>query len=141
MLHQSIDGTTNRVHPFFNHFNYLTMNNLRNSVRLIGNLGTNPEVRELPSGKKLAKLSLATNEKYKDAEGKIVTETQWHNLIAWGKTADFIIKYLEKGQEVAVEGKLLNRSFTDKEGHKKYVSEISINEIVKTGGNRNSSKE
>ena len=110
------------------------MNNLRNSVRLIGNLGGNPEVRELPSGKKLAKLSLATSDKYKDSEGKLVNETQWHNLIAWGKTADFVERYLEKGQEVAVEGKLLNRSYLDKDGQKKYITEISVNEILKTGG-------
>jgi single-strand DNA-binding protein len=110
------------------------MNNLRNSVRLIGNLGGNPEVRELPSGKKLAKLSLATSDKYKDSEGKLVNETQWHNLIAWGKTADFVERYLEKGQEVAVEGKLLNRSYVDKDGQKKYITEISVNEILKTGG-------
>jgi len=114
------------------------MNNVKNSVRLIGNLGMNPEIRELPGGKKLAKVSLATNERYKDAEGKVVVETQWHNLIAWGKTAEFMTKYLEKGQEVALEGKLLNRSYVDKEGHKRFVSEISINEIVKTGGAKKS---
>ena len=106
------------------------MNNLKNSVRLIGNLGGNPEVKELQSGKKIAKLSLATSDKYKDSEGKLVNETQWHNLVAWGKTAEFAERYLEKGQEVAVEGKILNRSYTDKEGQKKYITEISVNEIL-----------
>ncbi len=112
------------------------MNNLKNSVRLIGNLGGNPEVRELPSGKKLAKFFLATTDKFKDSEGKLVNETQWHNLVAWGKTADFIEKYVEKGQEIAVEGKLQSRSYSDKEGTKKYITEISVNEILKIGSGK-----
>jgi single-strand DNA-binding protein len=112
------------------------MNNLRNSVRLIGNLGGNPEIKDLPSGKRLAKLSLATSDKYKDSEGKVIKETQWHNLVIWGKTVNFVEKYLEKGNEVAVEGKLLNRSYTDKEGVKKYTSEIVVNDIIKTGGKK-----
>jgi single-strand DNA-binding protein len=112
------------------------MNNLRNSVRLIGNLGGTPEIKELSGGKKLAKISIATTEKYKDSDGKQVSETQWHNLVVWGKQAEFVEKYLEKGNEVAVEGKLLNRSYTDKEGHKKYISEISVNEIMKVGSPR-----
>ena len=112
------------------------MNNIKKSVRLIGNLGGNPELKELQSGKKIAKLSLATSDKYKDSEGKLVNETQWHNLVAWGKTAEFAERYLEKGQEVVVEGKILNRSYTDKEGQKKYITEISVNEILKTGGGK-----
>jgi len=112
------------------------MNNLRNSVRLIGNLGANPEIKELNSGKKLAKASLATSDKYKDADGNQVTETQWHNLIAWGKTADFFEKFLEKGNEVAVEGKIINRSYADKDGVKKYVSEINVSEILKLGSKK-----
>jgi single-strand DNA-binding protein len=114
------------------------MNNLKNSVRLIGNLGGNPEVKELPSGKKLAKLSLATTEKYKDSDGKTVSETQWHYLVAWGKNADFAEKYLEKGNEIAIEGRLLNRSYTDKDGQKKYISEISVLEILKVGNYKKS---
>jgi len=112
------------------------MNNLRNSVRLIGNLGANPEIKELNSGKKIAKASLATSDKYKDADGNQVTETQWHNLIAWGKTADFFEKFLEKGNEVAVEGKIINRSYADKDGVKKYVSEINVSEILKLGSKK-----
>lgn len=112
------------------------MSNLRNSVRLIGNLGANPEVKELPSGKKLANVSLATTDKYKDSEGKQVSETQWHRLTAWGRTADFMEKYFEKGNEVVVEGKLLNRSYLDKEGVKKFSTEIVINEITKIGGKK-----
>lgn len=113
------------------------MNNLRNSVRLIGNLGGNPEIRELTSGKKLAKISLATSDKYKDNDGKTVSETQWHNLVAWGKNAEFAEKYLQKGNEIAIEGKLLNRSYLDKDGQKKYITEISINEIIKTSQIKN----
>ena len=115
----SYDNRNERVHPFLFIIKLCNMNNLKNSVRLIGNLGGNPEVKELQSGKKIAKLSLATSDKYKDSEGKLVNETQWHNLVAWGKTAEFAERYLEKGQEVAVEGKILNRSYTDKEGQKK----------------------
>lgn len=112
------------------------MNTLRNKVNLIGNLGSNPEIKNLDGGKKLAKLNLATNETYKNAKGEKITETQWHNLIAWGKTADIIEKYLFKGHEVAVEGKLINRSYTDKDGIKKYISEIQISELLMLGGKK-----
>ena len=78
------------------------MNNLRNNVRLIGNLGMNPDVKELNGGKKLAKFSIATSETYKGEDGEKVTETQWHNLIAWGKQAEIVEKYLKKGNEVAI---------------------------------------
>ena len=118
------------------------MNNLRNSVRLIGNLGVNPEIKELTGGKKLAKFSLATTEKYKDADGNPVSETQWHNIIVWGRQADFAQKYLEKGNEIVIEGKLINRNYTDKEGIKKYITEINANEILilKTGNKKNSDR-
>ncbi len=106
------------------------MNALRNKVQLIGNLGMNPEIKSLDGGKKLAKMSIATNESYKNAQGELVKETQWHNIIAWGKTAEIIEKYLKKGSEVAVEGKLVNRNYTDKEGIKRYVTEIEINELL-----------
>jgi single-strand DNA-binding protein len=131
------------VHPFFqsrkfkiNNLKIRKMNNLRNSVRLIGNLGANPEIKELNSGKKLAKASLATSDKYKDADGNQVTQTQWHNLVAWGKTADFFEKFLEKGIEVALEGKIINKSYTDKDGSKKYISEINVNEILMLGSKK-----
>ena len=106
------------------------MNQLKNSVRLLGNLGANPEVKELSNGRKLAKLNLATNESYKDAEGNKVTETQWHNLVAWGKTAEYATKYLTKGSKIAIEGKLINRNFNDKDGNKRYMTEIHVNEIL-----------
>ena len=81
-------------------------------------------------------MSIATNETYKNAKGEKVTETQWHNLIAWGKTAGIIEKYLTKGSEVAVEGKLINRNYVDKEGVKRYVTEIQVNELLMIGGNK-----
>ena len=79
------------------------MNALRNKVQLIGNLGNDPEVKTFDKGKKLAKMSIATNESYRNAKGELVKETQWHNLIAWGKTADIIEKHLKKGSEVAID--------------------------------------
>jgi single-strand DNA-binding protein len=106
---------------------------LKNKVQLIGNLGNAPEVRNTESGKKLVRFSVATNEQYKNAKGERVTETQWHNLIAWGKIADIAEKFLVKGTEVAIEGKLVNRNYTDKEGNKKYITEIQVNELLMLG--------
>lgn len=105
------------------------MNNLRNKVQLIGRLGQNPEIVNLESGKKLAKFSIAINESYKNAKGEKVESTQWHNIIAWGPTATVIEKYVTKGQEVAIEGKLNNKKFEDKTGTTRYVTEIVANEI------------
>ena len=87
------------------------MNTLRNKVQLIGNLGNDPEIITLDSGKKLAKFSIATNDNYRNAKGEKVTDTQWHNVIAWNKTAEIIEKYVVKGNEIAVEGKLTSRSY------------------------------
>ncbi len=106
---------------------------LKNKVQLIGNLGNAPEVRNTESGKKLVRFSVATNEQYKNAKGERVTETQWHNIIAWGKVADIAEKYLVKGAEVAIEGKLVNRNYMDKEGNKKYITEIQVNELLMLG--------
>jgi single-strand DNA-binding protein len=107
--------------------------NLTNNVRLIGRLGQNPDVKELNGGKKLAKFSIATSETYRDDKGEKVTETQWHNIVAWGKTADIVAKYLGKGKEVAIDGKLSNRSYQDKDGNKRYTTEIVANEILMLG--------
>ena len=109
------------------------MNTLRNKVQLIGNLGNNPEIITLESGKKLAKMSIATNESYKNAQGEKVTDTQWHNVVAWNKTAEIIEKYLQKGSEIAVEGKLTSRSYEDKDGNKKYITEVVCNELLMLG--------
>jgi len=105
------------------------MNSLRNKVQLIGNLGQDPEVRTFENGKSFARFSLATTDSYRDAEGKKVTETQWHNLVAWGNLAKVIQKYLIKGSEVAVEGKLTHRTF-EKEGKKHYFTEVVLTDMV-----------
>ena len=109
------------------------MNSLKNRVQLIGNLGMDPEVRKLDSGKMMAKFSLATKDVYRSAKGEKVTDTQWHNIVIWGKTAEIAEKYLRKGNEVAVEGKLISRSYEDKSGTKKYITEIVVNELLLMG--------
>ena len=81
----------------------------------------------------MARFSMATNESYRNAQGERVTDTQWHNLIAWGKLADIAERFLIKGKEVAVEGKMINRSYNDKEGNKRYVTEIQVNELLLLG--------
>lgn len=106
---------------------------LKNKVQLIGNLGNAPEVKTTENGKKLARFSVATNESYRNASGEKVTETTWHNLIAWGKVAEIAEKYLTKGSEVAIEGKLINRSYDDKDGNKKYITEVQVNELLMLG--------
>ena len=109
------------------------MNTLRNKVQLIGNLGNDPEIITMESGKKLAKFSIATNDTYKNAQGERITDTQWHNVVAWGKTADIIESYVTKGKEVAVEGKLSHRSYDDKDGNKRYTTEVVCNELLLLG--------
>lgn len=106
------------------------MNALRNRVQLIGHLGQDPEIVDLDSGKKLARFSIATNEVYRDGNGDKVTDTQWHNVVAWGKTADIVAQYLSKGNEVAIEGKLVHRTYESKEGEKRYVTEVRCNELL-----------
>ena len=106
------------------------MNTLRNKVQLIGNLGANPEIRSFDNGKSVARFTLATTDSYKDADGKKISETQWHNLVAWGGLAKIAEKYLTKGSEVAVEGKLTHRSYEDKEGNKKYFTEVVLHDLV-----------
>ncbi|WP_299519517.1 single-stranded DNA-binding protein [Winogradskyella sp.] len=109
------------------------MNALRNKVQLIGNLGNDPEIINLESGKTLAKFSIATNESYKNAQGERVTDTQWHNIVAWGKTAQIVEKFVTKGKEVAIEGKLTTRTWEDKDGIKRYTTEVVCNELLMLG--------
>lgn len=109
------------------------MTTLRNQVQLIGNLGNDPEIIALESGKKLARFSLATNEAYTNKQGERITNTDWHNLVAWGKTADIVEKYAAKGKELAVQGKLTSRSYETKEGEKRYVTEVVISEVLLLG--------
>ncbi len=109
------------------------MNALKNSVQLIGNLGKDPEIVQMDNGNKLAKFSLATSESYKNAQGEKVEDTQWHNIVAWGKTAEIVENYLIKGKQVAIEGKLVHRSYETKEGEKRYITEIKCNELLLLG--------
>ena len=109
------------------------MFSLRNKVQLIGNLGKTPDVKNTEAGKKLVRFSVATNETYTNTKGEKVKETQWHNLVAWGKVADIAEKYLDKGSEVAIEGKLISKDYLDKEGVKKYVTELQVNELLLLG--------
>jgi len=108
----------------------LYMANLRNSVQLIGRLGRDPEVKTFDSGKKLATFSIATSSTYRNQKGEKVEETQWHNLVLWDKLADIASQYLKKGSEVAVEGKLVHRSYETSAGEKRYITEISVNDLV-----------
>ena len=109
------------------------MNALKNKVQLIGHLGNDPEIINLESGKTLAKFSNATNESYKNAQGEKVENTYWHNIVAWGKTAQIVEKFVGKGKEVAIEGKLTTRSWEDKDGMKRYTTEVVCNESLMLG--------
>lgn len=91
-----------------------------------------PEVKTFDSGKKKASFSLATNETYQNNEGEKVEDTQWHNIVVWGKRVEVVENYLKKGSEVAIEGKLVNRSY-EKDGITKYITEISLNELLMLG--------
>lgn len=109
------------------------MNALRNKVQLIGRLGQDPEIVNFDDGNKLAKFSMATDDSYKDKEGNKVERTQWHNVVVRGGLARIVEDYVAKGQEIAVEGKLTNRTYDDKEGQKRYVTEIQCNELLLLG--------
>ncbi len=109
------------------------MNKLRNTVQLIGHVGQEPEIKLFDGGKKLANITLATNEVYYKEGGEKVEKTEWHRLTAWGKTADLIESFVTKGKEIAVEGKLTHRSYDDANGEKRYVTEVVINELLLMG--------
>ena len=107
-----------------------------NKVILIGNLGKDPEVKYTPSGTAVATFSLATNERYKDKEGQWQDRTEWHNIVAWQRTAEIVGEYLKKGRSVYVEGRLQTRSWDDKDGQKHYKTEIVAQDLVLLGGGR-----
>lgn len=106
------------------------MNLVNNKVQLIGRIGQAPEISNYDGGKKRARFSVATTDTYKDANGMNVNEVQWHNLVAWGRVADVVEKQLAKGTEVSVEGKLVHRNYTGKDGIKKYVTEVVVAEVL-----------
>jgi single-strand DNA-binding protein len=109
------------------------MKSLRNSVQLIGRLGKDPEVKEFSKSKK-ASFTIATTDAYKNQKGEKVEDTQWHNIVIWGKLANIAEKYLKKGQEVALEGKLVHRAYETTDGEKRYITEINVNDLVLLGG-------
>ena len=106
------------------------MNKIQNHVKLIGHLGSDPEIKTLDSGRKVANFRIATNGYYKNTKGERVEETQWHSIVLWGKLAEIAEEHLEKGKKVAVEGKLTHRSYEAKDGEKRYVTEIIGNELL-----------
>lgn len=110
------------------------MNTLRNKVQLIGRLGQDPEIVTFQDGNKLAKFSLATDDSYKDKSGNKVERTYWHNIVVNGQLVKIVEDYVKKGQEIAVEGKLTNKSYDTKEGEKRYITEIIVSEILLLGG-------
>ena len=109
------------------------MNALRNKVQLIGYVGNDPEIKNLEGGKKVAQFVIATNEVYYNEKSEKITDTQWHNVVTWGKTAEIVEKYVMKGKEVAVGGKLTHRSYDDKNGDKRYFTEVVANELLLLG--------
>ena len=106
------------------------MSSLKNKVQLIGNLGANPEVKTTENNKMLARFSVATTDYYKNAKVEKQEDTQWHQVVAWGKTAELAEKYLQKGSKVTMEGKLNNRQYEDKDGVKRYITEVVANELL-----------
>ncbi|MEX1191139.1 MAG: single-stranded DNA-binding protein [Brumimicrobium sp.] len=117
------------------------MNTLRNTVSLIGNLGIDPEFKALEGGNALARFRVATHESYKDKSGEWVENTHWHNVVAWGKSADLCNKLLKKGAEIALEGQLVNDAYTTKEGEKRYKTEIKLREFMVLNRDKNKKSE
>jgi single-strand DNA-binding protein len=109
------------------------MNTLRNRVQLIGRLGQDPEIISFEDGNKMAKFSLATDDSYKDKDGNKVERAQWHNIIVRGALVKIVEDYVLKGKEIAIEGKLTNRSYDTQEGEKRYVTEVIVNELLMLG--------
>lgn len=109
------------------------MNTMKNKVQLIGNVGNDPEIKAFDGGKKVVNFTLATNESYKNDKGEKVEQTEWHRISAWGKTADIIEQFVTKGKEIAIEGKLTHRSYDDKNGEKRYITEVVASDVLLLG--------
>lgn len=119
-----------RQNIFFNLIKYKTMNALKNNVKLIGRLGVEPELVKFETGRTLARFTLATNENYRDKKGEWHELTQWHTINAWGKLGDLVQKLLKKGQEIIVEGRLVNQSYETKNGEKRFTTIIEASEFL-----------
>ncbi len=118
-----------RSFNYCKHTNPNTMRTLNNTVRLIGNLGFDPEVREIGKDRKVARMSVATNESYLNAAGERITNTQWHTVVAWGRIAEQVERRLAKGTPVMLEGRLVHRSYDGKDGVKRHVTEIVLSDL------------
>jgi single-strand DNA-binding protein len=117
------------------------MNSLKNRVQLIGRLGQDPETKTTESGKKVTHFTLATDDGYKNTEGQKVNETTWHNIVAWNGLADLADKYLKKGRQVAVEGRIVYRTYEDKKGTTRYITEIVLNDLLFLNDGKGKNKE
>jgi len=106
---------------------------MQNRVQLIGNTGNDPIIKSLESGKKVANLTIATKDYYKNDKGERVEQTEWHTVVAWGKTAEIIEKFVTKGKQIGIEGKLTHRSYEDKNGEKRYITEVVASEVLLLG--------
>jgi len=106
------------------------MNNLKNVVQLIGNLGKDVELQSFDSGSSKANFSIATNDYYKNNKGEKIQDTQWHNVVAWGNVAENMTTMLTKGSQVIIKGKLTSRSYDDKDGNKRYITEVVASEFI-----------
>jgi single-strand DNA-binding protein len=105
-----------------------------NKVMLIGNIGQDPELRETQGGQAVLNIRLATNESWVDKDGERKDRTEWHTLVMWGKRADSLYKHLSKGEKIYVEGRLQTRSWEDKEGNKRYSTEVNLSDLKFLGG-------
>ena len=112
-----------------------------NKVILVGNLGKDPEMRYLENDRTKASFTLATNDSYKNKDGERVITTEWHNVVAWSSLAKIAEQYLQKGKQVYIEGKLTHRSYVDKEGQTKYITEVVAQNLVLLGGGKTSTSE
>ena len=111
---------------------------MKNKVQLIGNLGNDPELRNLPNGQAMLRLRLATNERYKTAEGEWKENTQWHPVVVWGKQAERLAAMVHKGSGLVIEGRLVQRSYESKEGEKRYSTEVVLSEFQLLGSRERS---
>ena len=109
------------------------MSNFRNHVQLIGNVGEDPKITLLDGGRKVARFPMATNEYYTNNQGEKIQNTDWHQVVAWGKTADILEKYTAKGSEIGLQGKIKTRSYTTEDGNQRYVTEIVADEVLLMG--------
>ncbi len=106
------------------------MNAIKNQVQLIGRVGNDPELRSFANGGKMLKLSLATHEIYKDSNGERIEKTQWHTILAWGKTAEHMTRHINKGDQIAISGKLVHRSYEGQDGIKRFITEVVVQEFM-----------